>query len=360
MITAEAVIDLEALSQNYTTLKQRGGDQKMIAVIKGDAYGHGAISVAKALPTADMFAVSRLEEAIELRDAGILQPILLLEGCFCAADLQTAAKLKLHTSIHCLEQLEDLEKSVLHAPLPVWLKIDTGMHRLGVQTSEVANYVTRIEHSEKNLGHVGFMSHFSCADDQTSTTTQQQIDNFNTATAGYPGPKTLANSAGILYWTESQFDAARCGIALYGISPNDDELASELGLTPVMTLQSKLIAVRPHQAGQPVGYGQTWTSPRDTMMGVIAMGYGDGYPRIVPAGTPVYINGRIVPISGRVSMDMITVDLGPNATDKVGDCVEFWGKNIPVAHIAKAAGTIAYDLVIKLTKRVVRSQTHSW
>jgi alanine racemase len=359
MITAEAVIDLEALSHNYMTLKQRSGGQKLIAVIKGDAYGHGAVTIAKALSNADMFAVSRIEEAIELRDAGITQPILLLEGCFCMADLQRAAELNFHTSVHGLEQLKDLEASTLSRPLPVWLKVDTGMHRLGVQADEVADYVMRIEKSGQALGSVGFMSHFSRADDKTAPTTLKQIAIFNSATSGYPGPKTLANSAGILYWNESQFDVARAGIALYGISPDDDELATELGLKPVMTLQSKLIAVRRHNAGQPVGYGETWTSSRDTIMGVVAMGYGDGYPRVVPAGTPVYINGRIVPISGRVSMDMITVDLGPDAMDKVGDQVEFWGNHIPVAHIAKAAGTIAYDLVIKLTKRVVRTAINS-
>ncbi len=352
MITAEAVINLQALSNNYDILKAKCGGKAVVAVIKGDAYGHDAIKTAHALPQADMFAVSRIEEALELRNAGINQPILLLEGCFCADDLQVAAQHGFHTAIHCEEQLHDLQTTVLEKPISVWLKLDTGMHRLGVQPCELPDYVKRIEATGKLTGPVGFMSHFSCADDLSSNSTPEQISLFLSQTSAYPGPKTLANSAGILYWPDAQLDYMRAGIALYGISPNENETGADYGLKPVMTLNSKLIAVRKHQAHQPVGYGETWVSARDTYMGVIAMGYGDGYPRLAPEGTPVYINGRIVPISGRVSMDMITVDLGPDALDKVGDKVEFWGENLPVEKVAKQIGTIPYELVIKLTNRV--------
>ncbi len=352
MITAEAVINLQALSDNYDVLKAKCGNKPVIAVIKGDAYGHDAIKVARTLSQADMFAVSRIEEALELRDAGITQQVLLLEGCFCAADLQLAASQGFHTAIHCQEQLNDLQNASLEKPITVWLKLDTGMHRLGVQPCELPDYVQRIEATGKLTGPVGFMSHFCCADDLSSASTKKQIDLFLSQTSRYPGLKTLANSAGILYWPQAQFDFMRAGIALYGISPSENETGRELGLHNVMTLNSKLIAVRKHKANQPVGYGETWISPRDTYMGVIAMGYGDGYPRCAPEGTPVYINGRIVPLSGRVSMDMITVDLGPDAMDKVGDTVEFWGENLPIEHVAKHIGTIPYELVIKLTKRV--------
>lgn len=352
MITAEAVINLQALSDNYDSLKRKCNNKSVIAVIKGDAYGHNAVNVAQKLTQADMFAVSRIEEALELRKAGIKQPILLLEGCFCREDVQLAAEHEFHTAIHCQEQLQDLRDSELSRPISVWLKLDTGMHRLGVQPEELADYVAQIEATGKLAGPVGFMSHFCCADDPQSSTTQKQIELFLQQTASYPGLKTLANSAGILYWPQSQFDFMRAGIAMYGISPNENETGADYGLKPVMTLNSKLIAVRKHQAHQTVGYGETWVSARDTYMGVIAMGYGDGYPRLAPEGTPVYINGRIVPISGRVSMDMITVDLGPDALDKVGDKVEFWGENLPVEKVAKQIGTIPYELVIKLTKRV--------
>lgn len=355
MITAQASIDLSALRHNYQQLKSLSGSQQVVAVIKGDAYGHGSVILAKALSEADQFAVSRLEEAQELRSAGITQPILLLEGCFCAEDLKLAAMLELSTTIHCEEQLLDLEQSELTQPIRVWLKVDTGMHRLGVQPDEVAHYVERLENSDKLQGHVGFISHFSCADSLEHPTTQQQLACFHQATDAYPGEKTLANSAGILFWSASQFDVARAGIALYGISPSAEHLGTDHGLRPVMTLKTRLIAVRQHPAHQPVGYGELWCSERDTKIGVIAMGYGDGYPRSAPAGTPVYINGRQVPIVGRVSMDMITVDLGADAQDKVGDEVEMWGNHLPIETVANYIGTIPYELTIKLMPRVVRS-----
>ncbi|MGX9418254.1 alanine racemase [Vibrio sp. WJH972] len=352
MITAEAVINLQALSDNYDLLKSKSNNRSVVAVIKGDAYGHDAVKTAKALPQADMFAVSRIEEAIELRNSGITQSILLLEGCFCVEDLELAAQLEFHTTIHCSEQLTHLQTAIIEQPITVWLKLDTGMHRLGVKPCELPDYVNRIEATGKLDGPVGFISHFSCADDLKSDTTANQIAQFLDQTSHYPGPKTIANSAGILYWPDAQLDYMRGGIALYGICPNQDEIGSDHGLKPVMTLQSKLIAIRQHNADQPVGYGENWVSSRDTYIGVIAMGYGDGYPRVLPNETPVYVNGRLVPIVGNVSMDMITVDLGHDMQDKVGDSVEFWGDNLPIEHIANHIGTISYELMIKLTKRV--------
>ncbi len=355
MITAEAVINLKALSDNYNLLKAKCANKSVVAVIKGDAYGHNAVKTAQTLKQADMFAVSRIEEALELRSEGIKQPILLLEGCFCITDLETAAREGFHTAIHCKEQLEDLKQADIVQPVTVWLKLDTGMHRLGIHPYELNDYVRQIEATGKLAGPVGFMSHFSCADDLSSNTTQEQIELFLSQTARYPGPKTLANSAGILYWSDSHLDYMRAGISLYGISPNENETGSKHGLRCVMALNSKLIAVREHKANQPVGYGESWRANRDTYIGVVAMGYGDGYPRNAPEGTPVFINGRTVPISGRVSMDMVTVDLGPDACDSVGDNVEFWGDNLPIETVAKHLGTIPYELVIKLTKRVRKS-----
>ncbi len=352
MITAEAVINLKALSDNYNLLKKKCANKSVVAVIKGDAYGHNAVKTAQTLAQADMFAVSRIEEALELRSEGIKQPILLLEGCFCKTDLETAAREGFHTAIHCKEQLEDLKLANVAQPLSIWLKLDTGMHRLGIHPYEIDDYVRQIEATNKLASPVGFMSHFSCADDLSSAKTQQQIELFLSQTSGFPGPKTIANSAGILYWTDSHLDYMRAGISLYGISPNENETGKQHGLRSAMALNSKLIAIREHKANQPVGYGESWRSNRDTYIGVVAMGYGDGYPRNAPEGTPVYINGRTVPISGRVSMDMLTVDLGPDARDIVGDNVEFWGDNLPIENVAKHIGTIPYELVIKLTKRV--------
>lgn len=354
MITAQANIDLSALQHNYHHLKVLSGDQKVIAVIKGDAYGHGSVKLAQALPFADLFAVSRLEEAEELRASGIEQPILLLEGCFCAQDLQRAAQMQLDITIHCIEQVRDLENNELAHPVNIWLKVDSGMHRLGVQPYEVSDFAKRIQRTGKLRYELGFISHFCRADEPGQPTTSRQLQCFTNATQAYPGPKTIANSAGILFWPQSQFDVARAGIALYGISPSAVHTGADHNLKPVMTLNTRIIAVRDHKAQQPVGYGETWHSGRDTKIAVIAMGYGDGYPRNAPNGTPVWINGRQVPIAGRVSMDMITVDLGPDAQDQVGDVVEMWGANLPIETVANHVGTIPYELTIKLTPRVNR------
>lgn len=352
MITAQAIVDLSALQHNYNNLKAQCQGQKLVAVIKGDAYGHNAVEVARALPQADMFAVARIEEAVTLRQAGITQPIQLLEGCFCQDDLNIAAELDLHTTIHSPETLHDLQQADLAKPIRVWLKVDTGMHRIGVRPEDVDTYVQALQATGKVAGDVGFMSHFYLADDVNSPATHQQIAVFKDATQAHPGPKNLANSAGILFWQDSEFDYCRGGIALYGISPAEHQCGKELGLQPVMTLQSTLIAVRPHLAHEAIGYGQTWTAQHDTRIGVVALGYGDGYPRCAPIGTPVMINGRRVPIVGRISMDMMTVDLGAQSQDRVGDAVEFWGNQLPIEEVANAIGTIPYELVIKVAPRV--------
>lgn len=354
MITAQAIVDLAALQHNYNNLKAQCQNQKLVAVIKGDAYGHNAIEVARALPQADAFAVARIEEAVALRDAGITQPIQLLEGCFCQEDLKTASELALQTTIHSPETLRDFQQASLSTPMTVWLKIDTGMHRIGVMPTEVDSYVQALQATGKVAGDIGFMSHFFLADDVDSVATEQQISVFKNATHAYPGPKNLANSAGLLFWQDKDFDYCRGGIALYGISPSENHIGQEHGLCPVMTLQSTLIAVRPHQTKESLGYGHTWTAQQDTHIGVVALGYGDGYPRCAPAGTPVMINGRRVPVVGRVSMDMITVDLGAKSQDCVGDCVEFWGNQLPIEEVAKAIGTIPYELVIKVAPRVAK------
>lgn len=355
MITAEAVIDLDALQYNYRFIKSKCPRGKIVAVIKANAYGHGALNSAAALPQADAFAVSRLQEAVELREAGIMQPILLLEGCFCEQELQQAAELDLHTMIHNHAQLHALENTRLSKPIQVWLKIDTGMHRLGLLPEQVDGYYQRIETCVNAKPEIGFASHFNCADELGKESTQQQINCFEKVTRQYSGPKSLSNSAGVLYWPDAHYDWLRPGIALYGISPRCDSCGADEGLHPVMTLKSKLISVREHKKGQAIGYGQNWTSPRDTRIGVVAMGYGDGYPRTAPSGTPVLVNGRRVVIVGNISMDMLTVDLGPGANEQVGDQVIFWGPGLPVEEIARHVGTIAYELVIKLTSRVKKS-----
>ena len=359
MLTAEAVIDLDALQYNYQLMRTKSPTSKVVAVIKANAYGHGAVEFAKALPTADAFAVSRIGEAIELRTAGIPQPILLLEGCFSPDELQSAATLDFHTIIHNLRQLEELEQTDLSQPIQTWIKVDTGMHRLGILPEQVADYHQRIKDSGNAKEDIGFASHFNCADELDSDATEQQITVFEQATKPFSGPKSLSNSAGVLYWPAAHYDWMRPGISLYGITPRVDSTGKAEGLHPVMTLQSKLISVRKHKKGDPVGYGKKWVASQDTCIGVVAMGYGDGYPRTAESGTPVLVNGRRAEIAGNVSMDMITIDLGPDAMDQVGDPVIFWGEELPVEEVALHVGTIAYELVIKLTARVKKTYIHS-
>ena len=355
MLTAEAIIDIAALQHNFKLLHGKCPSAKMVAVIKGNAYGHGAVEFAQALPEADAFAVSRLPEAIELRDAGIKQPILLLEGCFCVDELKSASALGFHTMIHNEQQLKEFESIDVDKPIQVWLKIDTGMHRLGISPELVAEYYERIKASSNSCDEIGFASHFYNADELESNATTQQIKCFEEATKGYPGPRSLSNSAGVLYWPDAYYDWLRPGIALYGIVPRVESTGAEEGLRSVMTLKSKLISVREHKKGEAVGYGHNWIAPQDTRIGVVAMGYGDGYPRTAPNGTPVLVNGRRATIVGNISMDMITVDLGPNAQDKIGDEVIFWGKGLPAEEVARHIGTLAYELVIKLTGRVKKT-----
>ncbi|KHT62947.1 alanine racemase [Photobacterium gaetbulicola] len=354
MITAKATIDLKAIRHNYQVLNHKAGKQSLIVVIKGNAYGHGAVDIARALPQAERFAVARIEEALELRMAGITTPIVLLEGCFCLEDLAIAAEHKLETVIHNETQLLHLEQLSGTHKVVVWLKIDTGMHRVGVQPEEARDYISRIHRSGNIVGDIGFLSHFSCADDLLKTKTLKQIELFYRSIGDQPGPKSIANSAGILLWPESQFDWARTGISLYGIAPQSNHQGSEFNLLPAMTLTTKLISIRPHKSGEPAGYGDSWVSRRNTFLGVVAIGYGDGYPRSASNRSSMFINGRSVSVVGRVSMDMVIVDLGPDSKDQIGDEVEVWGKHIPIETVAKSANTIPYELVILLTNRVYR------
>lgn len=352
MKAATAWIDLNALTHNLKLIKQQAPSSKVMAVVKANGYGHGLRHVAKHAFDADAFGVARIEEALQLRACGVVKPILLLEGFYSPVDLAVLVTNNIQTVVHCEEQLQALEQAQLDTPVVVWLKIDSGMHRLGVRPEQYSEFVERL-HACKNVAKpLRYMSHFGCADELDKVTTQQQIELFLSLTDGHDGERSLAASAGLLAWEKSRLEWVRPGIIMYGVSPFSDKSAKELGYQPVMTLKSHLIAVRDVKAGESVGYGATWTSLRDTKVGVIAIGYGDGYPRTAPNGTPVIVNGRKVPIAGKVSMDMLTVDLGPDCNDKVGDEVVLWGNELSVEEVALHIGTIAYELVTKLTSRV--------
>ncbi len=354
MKAATAVIDRRALRHNLQRIRNLAPQSRVVAVVKANAYGHGLLETAQSLQDADYYGVARLGEALALRTGGMLKPILLLEGFFDADDLPLLVKHGIETAVHSIEQLEALENAQLDAPLKVWLKIDTGMHRLGIAPENTESFLQRLSKCANVIQPVNMMSHFSRADEPESDYTIKQMQSFKAATQGKPGLKSIAASGGILLWSESYLDLVRPGIILYGVSPLASAEASSFGLLPAMTLTSSLIAVREHRAGEPVGYGGIWTSSRDTRLGVVAIGYGDGYPRSAPNGTPVWVNGREVPIVGRVSMDMISVDLGPEAQDKVGDEAILWGAVLPVERIAAFTKVSAYELITTLTSRVAR------
>ncbi|MGZ0752603.1 alanine racemase [Kluyvera sichuanensis] len=353
MQAATVVINRRALRHNLQRLRELAPASKLVAVVKANAYGHGLLETARTLPDADAFGVARLEEALRLREGGITQPILLLEGFFNATDLPTIAAQHLHTAVHNIEQLEALETADISEPVTVWMKLDTGMHRLGVLPEDADAFYQRLSQCKNVRQPVNVVSHFARADEPECGATEKQLAIFTAFTDGKPGLRSIAASGGILLWPQSHFDWARPGIILYGVSPLEQKpWGPDFGMQPVMSLTSSLIAVREHKAGEPVGYGGTWVSERDTRLGVVAMGYGDGYPRAAPSGTPVLVNGREVPIVGRVAMDMVCVDLGPNAQDKTGDEVIMWGNGLPVERIAEITKVSAYELITRLTSRV--------
>lgn len=354
--TATAVINRQALLHNYRVIQNLAPHSQVLAVLKANGYGHGLERIAQILSDgetqADAFGVARLEEALALRAVGIKKPIVLLEGFFSANELDVLAKNNLQTIIHNKEQLTHLLAAKLSQPLKVWLKIDTGMHRLGIAPDEFSFFYQQLINSDNVQGDVVLMSHLACADDLNDQATTEQLTLFNTVTEGLKQEKSLANSAGISAWSETHLQWVRPGIMLYGVSPMLQQSAEALNLTPVMTLQASIIAIRSLAAGESIGYGGTWTSSKNTTIAVVAVGYGDGYPRHAVNGTPVLINGRRVSLVGRVSMDMIMVDLGINSEENIGDIATLWGAGLPIEEVAEYASTIAYELLCNITRRV--------
>lgn len=353
MRTTYAVIHLDAIAHNVAQVRLAAPCAKIMAVIKANAYGHGLQRIAHALePHVEGFAVARVQEGVRLRKAGIKQRIVVLEGFTHTQELDDLHHYQLDASVHSTHQIDILHAQTTPALLNVWVKLDTGMNRLGFKAHEVPSIYEQLMQCQAVRKPLNFMTHFANADDKSDPKTLAQIDLFTALTAHYDGEKSMANSAGILAWPNAQTDWVRAGIMLYGISPFADISAAQLQLKPLMSLHSRLIAVRDVQAGDTVGYSGLWTSPHATKLGVVAIGYGDGYPRYAQHGTPVLINGERVPLVGRVSMDMITVDLGAHSTARAGDSVTLWGEGLPVETIARYAQTIPYTLVCGVTPRV--------
>jgi alanine racemase len=345
-----ARISSAALEHNLNRARHAAPASRILAVIKANGYGHGIVRVARALASADAFAVASIDEAVILREAGINQPIVLLEGVFNASEVEEAAARHLELVVHAEEQLQVLEAARLPAPFPIWLKIDTGMHRLGFAPAQAADARQRLEACPA-AGQLRLMSHLANADRPGDARTDAQLDLFDACAEGFSGERSMANSGAVLAWQRSHFDWVRPGIMLYGASPFGDT-GAEQDLRPAMTLGTRLIAVNRRRRGDAVGYGGTWTCPEDMLVGVAAIGYGDGYPRHAPNGTPVLVNGRRVPLIGRVSMDMICLDLRSQPEARPGDPVVLWGDGLPVEEVARAAETISYELLCRVTERV--------
>ena len=349
MRPAAATIDLGALRHNLARVRELAPDSRVVAVVKANGYGHGAARLLPALGGADMLGVACIEEALALREAGAAQPILLMEGVFEAVELALCARLDFQIAVHEPGQVAMLERAALDRPLTAWLKIDTGMTRLGFRPEAAEAAWARLRQCGA-VGEIRLMTHFANADMPDDSHTPTQLARF--AGLRLAGERSLANSAAVLAWPEARADWVRPGIMLYGVSPLLDRTGTDEGLRPVMTLATRLIAVKAVRAHETVGYAATWTAPADGRIGIAAMGYGDGYPRHAPSGTPALVRGRTVPLVGRVSMDILALDLTQLPEAAVGDEVTLWGQCLAVEGIAGLAGTIAYELLCGITSRV--------
>jgi len=362
-----ADIHLDAICHNYLHAKALApAGAGCIAIIKADAYGHGAIPVARALARhADALGVACIEEALELRDAGVSNPILLLEGFFEKSELPDLVWNRLWTAVHSVQQLEQLEAFARESGglkgMSIWLKVDTGMHRLGFDLSATEAALIRIR-ALPGVGNITLMSHLANADEPLRELTEKQLDTVSQLVSSKPNNAdlwngltySLSNSAATLAWPLAHRDWLRPGIMLYGASPLKESVSNVTELKPAMTLSTELIALRNVPAGDAVGYGSTFRCKTPTRIGTAAIGYADGYSRHALNGTPVFLNGRRAHLAGRVSMDMITIDLTDHEDAKIGDRVELWGSNVSVSEVASWCNTISYTLLSGLTRRVKR------
>ncbi len=347
-----AVIDTRALRQNFRTVRERARGARVMAVVKANAYGHGLVPTALALAEADAFGVARLEEGLALRAAGITQPIVLLEGVFAAEHVLEAARHGFDLVVHDPLQIELLEEFSGTQRFVLWIKIDTGMNRLGFRPEDFAAALERVQRLQPAPLEIRLLTHLARADDRDDAMTRDQLALFKEVTRGLDYASSVANSAGLFGGVHLGCDWVRPGLVLYGASPFGDKDGRQLGLQPVMSLETSVIAVRRVPRGETVGYGATWKAARDSSVAIVAAGYGDGLARGLASGTPVLIEGRRAPLVGRVSMDMIAVDVTDLGGVHVGTPVVLWGEDLPVEEVARHAGTIAYELLCAVSQRV--------
>ena len=348
-----ASIDSGALRHNLSVIRQWAPNSRVMAVIKANAYGHGLVAVARALESADAFAVARVDEGLTLRAAGINTATVLLEGVFDAEQLAAAASADFDLVVHTHEQIELLRSAAAGTRFKVWLKLDSGMNRLGFKGAAFAAAHAALSALGSVKSPINLFTHLASADEPELSTTADQLARFDEATRFLPGERSIANSAGMLGFSDAQADWVRPGLLLYGVSPIAGAIGADYGLKPAMTLHSHVIAVKDLAAGELVGYGGGWRAARPTRLAVAAVGYGDGYPRSLGAGAPVLVNGERAGLAGSVSMDMIGIDVTDLTREpRLGDPVVLWGEGLPVEEIAVWAETIPYELLCGISQRV--------
>lgn len=341
-------IDHAALAHNLKRIKAFAPKQSILAMVKANGYGHGMWNVVSALDQIDALGVARLQDALQLRTRGVMQPIVVMGGFADLAELKACSTHQIDVVIHNPSQLEIFLSAHLMEPIRVWLKINTGMNRLGFSIEQAPD-VYRVLHNHASVQKpIVLMTHFACADELENKMTAEQMERFFKVTRDWAGQRSLANSAGILGWPDALGDWVRPGIMMYGVSPFGDKVGADFGLKPVMTLSSTLLSIREQSPGDKIGYGSCYRCEVPMRVGTVAIGYGDGYPRAAPTGTPVWIRDARCPIVGRVSMDLLAVDLRNAPEAEVGDKVILWGPQLPAEIIANHVGTIAYELLCKM------------
>jgi alanine racemase len=349
-------IDQDALLHNIKAVKRYAPNKKIIAMVKSNAYGCGVRVVVPALESSvDGFGVACIEEAMVVRELSSDCECVLFQGVFEVSELLKAYDHNLQLVIHQKSQLDWLLKNPAPNQVKVWVKVNTGMHRLGFMSDFVAEVMDALTACPWVDKDISLMTHFACADDLKNPNNYAQIEKFSVLSASYANmPKSISNSAGIMSLPEAHADIVRAGIMLYGISPFGGKIGFDLGLKPVMRFVSAVTTIHHYPAGSAVGYGATWQSDKPSIIGVVPVGYGDGYPRHIKNNTKTWVKGYEAPIVGRISMDMLTIDLTNCKNVKIGDQVELWGSHIPVETVAKSAGTIAYELLCQVSNRVIR------
>jgi len=346
-----AIIDIPSLLNNFSVVKKYASKSKIMAVLKANAYGHGLIEIAKALVHTDGISVLTIKEAQKLRYLGFKKTILLLEGFFELSEVQIASDLNLNITVHNQGQIDFINNSKPSKPLDIHLKINTGMNRLGFLPDEV-DYLVETLSDNPYIGEITLMTHFATADEKQGI--EKQFNIFNDISVNYNLNCSVSNSAALIKYPKAGLDWVRPGIMLYGASPIEDKKAVSFGLKPVMRLMSKVIAIQEIPSGESVGYGSAFISKKAMRIGVVACGYGDGYPRHAKTGTPIFVQNKYTQTVGRVSMDMMYVDLTDNKKALIGSDVELWGENVSVDDVAKHSGTVGYELLcnISSSKRV--------